>query len=718
MSSLKISLLFCTVVVPVFSHSVHSSHHLRRQEVNSTSQPCAQISTFHAASGSVVPAEIAYDCLESIPFHPRDAVDLVESLKPYISWQTTTAYLKNPPAEYFELMQPPFDLWERLDIVERSANNGTYESEWDFAKALLQVTIDAHDGHLLFPVDVAADFFSFTRSFSLVSVSTDGHELPQVYVYSDVVASYGTSNLSSSNAGTRISAVTAIDGQNATEYLLDYSESGAFLRDRDALWNNLFFNLAGNSQGTPLNFYFPGIFTGGLFGGLIYSGPNTTINFANGTSKVFPNYAVPLADFGNIKNGEDIWKQCIKPKIDSALNGSSAAASTNSSATSATSQSTSPTVHPAPGYPPFVLAQGDHTGENPSFLGAGFYINDTDYDDVAVLAIPTFGTDNISGPQYQKFVHTFLQQSRAAGKTKLIIDTSGNSGGIPFTAIDLFAQLFPQEVPYQAIRYRAHQDFNSVGQTLSALPQTLDASGQYPLGGSVEVFAEDQLNYHIDLDANGNSFNSFAEFFGPQEIYNDTFTNIFQYNLSNPFASFPRFGFYVSGFGESANFSNTTQPYAAEDIIILSDGTCSSACNDFVELMTMQGGVKTVAFGGRPQAGNMQAVGGTRGSLVEGFSAIKATVDFTLSTAKSTGLNDSSVARLKRYNTLPTARSSSLQEGLINTQSLYRKGDSSNTPLQFIHSPADCRMLFTPEMIIDITAIWKRVADGAWGGQD
>ena len=181
-------------------------------------------------------------------------------------------------------------------------------------------------------------------------------------------------------------------------------------------------------------------------------------------------------------------------------------------------------------------------------------------------------------------------------------------------------------MPYQVIRYRAHEDLNSIGQTFSNLPQTLDASGQYPLGASIEVFAEDQLNYHIDLDANGNSFDSFAEFYGPQEIYNDTFTNIFQYNLSSPFASFLNFGFYVSGLGESANFSSTPQPYAAGDIIILSDGTCSSACNDFVELMTTQGGVKTVAFGGRPQAGTMQTVGGTRVSIEQAFKHLNASL--------------------------------------------------------------------------------------------
>ena len=181
-------------------------------------------------------------------------------------------------------------------------------------------------------------------------------------------------------------------------------------------------------------------------------------------------------------------------------------------------------------------------------------------------------------------------------------------------------------MPYQVIRNRAHEDLNSVGQTFSNLPQTLDASGQYPLGASVEVFAEDQLNCHIDLGDNGNSFDSFAELYGPQEIHNDTFTNIFQYNLSSPFASFLNSGFYVSGFGGSANFSNTLQPYAAGDIIILSDGTCSSACNDLVELMTTQGGVKTVAFGGRPQAGIMQAVGGVRVSIEKAFKRVNASL--------------------------------------------------------------------------------------------
>jgi hypothetical protein len=46
--------------------------------------------------------------------------------------------------------------------------------------------------------------------------------------------------------------------------------------------------------------------------------------------------------------------------------------------------------------------------------------------------------------------------------------------------------------------------------------------------------------------------------------------------------------------------------------IKVGDGLCASTCSYFVELMT-QVGVRTVAYGGRPQSGPMQMLGGTEG---------------------------------------------------------------------------------------------------------
>ena len=36
--------------------------------------------------------------------------------------------------------------------------------------------------------------------------------------------------------------------------------------------------------------------------------------------------------------------------------------------------------------------------------------------------------------------------------------------------------------------------------------------------------------------------------------------------------------------------------------------------------------------------------------------------------------------------------------------------------LQFVYEPADCRTLYTSEMTVDVTVIWKAVADPTWGG--
>ena len=36
-------------------------------------------------------------------------------------------------------------------------------------------------------------------------------------------------------------------------------------------------------------------------------------------------------------------------------------------------------------------------------------------------------------------------------------------------------------------------------------------------------------------------------------------------------------------------------------------------------------------------------------------------------------------------------------------------------PAQFVYEAADCRLFYEPSMIINVTAIWKKAADAAWG---
>ena len=57
---------------------------------------------------------------------------------------------------------------------------GAYQSEYDFQLDIAAVLLLSRDGHLDFIGD-ALGIFEFQRDFSLVSVSSDGMELPEVF---------------------------------------------------------------------------------------------------------------------------------------------------------------------------------------------------------------------------------------------------------------------------------------------------------------------------------------------------------------------------------------------------------------------------------------------------------------------------------------------------------------------------------------------------------
>lgn len=75
-----------------------------------------------------------------------------------------------------------------------------------------------------------------------MSVSADGKELPKAYVYADVLAeSFGNASFTSS-------PITKINGEDAKDFLENWAQYGS-LQDRDALYNNVFYELATVSLG-------------------------------------------------------------------------------------------------------------------------------------------------------------------------------------------------------------------------------------------------------------------------------------------------------------------------------------------------------------------------------------------------------------------------------------------------------------------------------------
>lgn len=145
----------------------------------------------------------------------------------------------------------------------------------------------------------------------------------------------------------------------------------------------------------------------------------------------------------------------------------------------------------------------------------------------------------------------------------------------------------------------------------------------------------------------------------------------------------------------------------------VTDGYCASTCTIFSELMTQQGGVKTIALGGRPQSGIIQAIGGVKGTNDIPFADTFASIAEIFGASNASTQAYWQTTLLNQYTALPLYRSTDV---VVNARNGYRQGDTTNTPLQFVYEPADCRILYTPAMIVDETAAWKTVADSAWGG--
>lgn len=101
-----------------------------RQQEDPATQPCAAVAGLVAAatqksSGPVptIPAQAAWDCLQSVPLNKTAALDLLKSVRPFVRWQSTLANLADPPAEYYAI-QGAYDPINAMDIIEGKLNSG------------------------------------------------------------------------------------------------------------------------------------------------------------------------------------------------------------------------------------------------------------------------------------------------------------------------------------------------------------------------------------------------------------------------------------------------------------------------------------------------------------------------------------------------------------------------------------------------------------------
>lgn len=389
-------------------------HLYRRQETpTSTLEPCAQVSVILNDNGAPtdiprpteVPADIAFQCLVSMPLNVTSAKAILFELPLYLNWQSTLDVLKDPPPEYVEKIQGPIDILAGLDEISTAIDKKYIVDEWTFGWALYKLLGAAHDGHLAYVLDVVGQIFSFSRPLPLVSVSEDGSKLPAIFAYSDVLG------LQFKNISYTPSAIVKIDDREATAYLEDLSQQGS-LQDRDALYNNLFYNIAqislqSGGSGT-------GGFTGGGRGRYVPLSASTTFEFANGTKLTIANTAKTYISFRNVTSGADLRRRIV---IDEDTTGKF-----RPDVITPVSAPTVQAVAPPPGYPIPVVS-------GPQNLINGFYIDGPGYENVAVLQVPSFVSSSYAELLFQAASQKFLQKAWSEGKTKLVIDLQANGGG-------------------------------------------------------------------------------------------------------------------------------------------------------------------------------------------------------------------------------------------------------------------------------------------------
>lgn len=391
-----------------------------------------------------------------------------------------------------------------------------------------------------------------------------------------------TADIAAHGKRTIPSRVVSINGQDPTTYLQTWSARNSVEQDPDALYNKLFSGIARNIDASPNTF---SKFT-------VYPGPFTILKFENGTTIKQRNIATVLQDFKGVNSGQSFYSKFCRV----------------SDSTTADSTPTSKSTLPPPSSYPSPLVR------HPLNLVAGYTLKTSKSQDVAVLAIPSFDSEGEDPKVFQKVVETFFAKAKALGKTKLIIDLQSNPGGTVYLGIDLLGQLFPHIVPYNAANLRATPDIDLLGQGISNLvekkfvPET-DPT-KYNVSNPINQVATLPLNFRHDIKPDGlAAYKSWPEFFGPDITSHDNLTNLFRENLTDPLFVVED-ELIITG---TLNRTGFAQPFAVEDIVLLYDGICASTCAVFSELMKTQGGVRSIAVGGRPQYNPMQGVGGTKG---------------------------------------------------------------------------------------------------------
>ncbi|KAH8805426.1 hypothetical protein F5884DRAFT_885765 [Xylogone sp. PMI_703] len=652
--------------------------------VRAATEPCAEISDEFKNGTTSFDPQLTLACLESMPFISSRAVTFIDEITKYVQWQSDLEILKNPPIDY---LSPAVDVLGGLANIRSKALANGYKSQWDFDNDLYFLVTSANSAHFqIFPCSL--NIFGWGTATSLTSVSIDGVTIPQIYTAGD-------SRLLG-NGTKEVSPVTFINGVGAEGFLEQLSSHQPF-QDPDARYNDMLANFPIDGQGQvhtgsfALANTFPGAFSYNL-------------THANGSVTIVPVIAIlGVANF-TAKDGQELLETVCLP-IPATTSSSSSAQGSN-----ATIPTTTP-LDPPRNYPAPVARNQYNT-----FLG--YFLEEATLNDVAVLQVPTFDTTGpfldgvIPASNVRDFivgVDSFVKNATAEGKKKIIIDVTNNGGGTVVSGYALASIFFPNMTLYSGTRYRSTPSTEFLIRSYS--------SRNFSLLDPTLPTTSFSVQFSVRPDQK-TPFTSENELLGPFDVLGVPSSGLVA-GVNFPVEIMPELD-PINVFGLGGPLNSTTPPFAPEDIIILTDGRCSSTCTIFVNHMIPRG-VRVVTVGGRPQSGPMQSLGGVKGSELLTLPVLSSYFDFArelIANASAAGqpiFSDTELANLNESVPIPIGDLSfQIGNAGINFRNAFAPGNDE-VPTHYIYQAADCRLFYTAGSVFRPELTWASAANAIWG---
>jgi hypothetical protein len=275
------------------------------------------------------------------------------------------------------------------------------------------------------------------------------------------------------------------------------------------------------------------------------------------------------------------------------------------------------------------------------------------------------------------FLSSALDKCKEKGCKRVIIDVSGNRGGQTILPYLIGKKFFPRM-----------EDFNDIDMKYS------------PIVWAYLYSLDNGTQKDMYQDINNKDFTSMASFLGPVWRNNGYYTPLWKQD----YRQFGKDTYQID------MPPNTGEPLLSPDnIVVVSNGLCGSACHSMVESLQDQG-VRAFAYGGRADGSRpMQAVGGTKGGKVLLYDTVQQQLE---SVAQNKTITDAAGNSSQWVLEQLPVRTKSVK---VNSENKFRNGNT--TPLQFIYTPACNRFFIDVNMFDDYSLIWKKTREIAWDAE-